>query len=84
MQALRAAALVGAEVDEPPYWLATEYIPGPTLAQAVAAHGAFSPRAGLRLLATLAEAVADVHAVNGKRAANAGTRTGPSLRIGPA
>ncbi|MFA1548631.1 serine/threonine-protein kinase [Actinomadura chokoriensis] len=65
VQAIRSphtAALVGAELDEPPYWLATEYIPGPTLAQAVAAFGAFSPRAGLRLLATLAEAVADVHA----------------------
>ncbi|TYB48685.1 serine/threonine-protein kinase [Actinomadura chibensis] len=65
VQAIRSphtAALVGAGLDEPPYWLATEYIPGPTLAQAVAAQGAFSPRAGLRLLAALAEAVADVHA----------------------
>lgn len=65
VQAIRSphtAALVGAGLDKLPYWLATEYIPGPTLAQAVAAHGAFSPRAGLRLLAALAEAVADVHA----------------------
>lgn len=39
-----AAAMVGAGLDAPPYWLATEYVPGPTLRQAVAAHGPLPPR----------------------------------------
>lgn len=34
-----AAAMVGAGLEAPPYWLATEYVPGPTLRQAVAEHG---------------------------------------------
>jgi hypothetical protein len=55
------AALVGAGLDAPPYWLATEYVPGPTLAQAVAAYGPLPPATALRLTAALAEALADVH-----------------------
>ncbi|KAA6215598.1 serine/threonine-protein kinase [Streptomyces filamentosus] len=56
------AQLVGASLDEPPYWLATEYVPGPTLRQAVAAEGAFVPEACRRLFEELAVALADVHA----------------------
>ncbi|MFF9472244.1 serine/threonine-protein kinase [Streptomyces roseolus] len=56
------ARLVDASLDEPPYWLATEYVPGPTLRQAVAAEGTFTPEAGRRLFEALAVALADVHA----------------------
>src|SRR5205807_1057731 len=34
-----AAALVEAEVQRPPYWLATDYVPGPTLSQAISGMG---------------------------------------------
>jgi hypothetical protein len=56
------AALVGAGLDAPPYWLATEYVPGPTLAQAVAEHGPLPASTVRRLLGALAEALADIHA----------------------
>ncbi|MFH8255431.1 serine/threonine-protein kinase [Streptomyces roseolus] len=56
------ARLVDASLDEPPYWLATEYVPGPTLRQAVAAEGAFTPVACRGLFEALAVALADVHA----------------------
>ena len=43
-------------------WLATEYIPGPTLGQALTKHGRL-PEASVRLLAAgLAEALRDIHA----------------------
>ncbi|MCO6004223.1 serine/threonine protein kinase [Actinoallomurus purpureus] len=56
------AALVGAGLDAPPYWLATEYVQGPTLAQAVARYGPLPVPTCLRLMAALGEALADVHA----------------------
>lgn len=56
------AALVGAGLDAPPYWLATEYVQGPTLAQAVARYGPLPVATCLRLMAALGEALADVHA----------------------
>ncbi|MGW1541501.1 bifunctional serine/threonine-protein kinase/ABC transporter substrate-binding protein [Streptomyces sp. NPDC002309] len=49
-----------AEADEP--WLATEFVPGPSLAEAVAAHGPLPPRAARVLGGRLAEALASVHA----------------------
>lgn len=58
----RTARLVDASLDAPPYWLATEYVPGPTLRQAVGAEGAF-PAVRVRALgAELARALAGVHA----------------------
>lgn len=56
-----AAAMVGAGLDEPPYWLATEYVPGPTLRQAVAEHGPLPPDTCIRLLAALAQGLLEIH-----------------------
>lgn len=55
------AALIDAEVDTPPFWMATEYVPGPTLADAVEASGPFPVDLGRAVLAALAEGLADVH-----------------------
>ncbi|MFD7433025.1 bifunctional serine/threonine-protein kinase/ABC transporter substrate-binding protein [Streptomyces sp. NPDC059861] len=49
-----------AEAREP--WLATEFVPGPALAEAVAAHGPLPPRAARVLGGRLAEALTSVHA----------------------
>ncbi|WP_432116140.1 serine/threonine-protein kinase [Streptomyces sp. S1] len=58
----RTARLVDASLDAPPYWLATEYVPGPTLRQAIGAEGPF-PAVRVRALgAELAHALAGVHA----------------------
>ncbi|TYR51649.1 serine/threonine-protein kinase [Streptomyces parvus] len=58
----RTARLIEASLDAPPYWLATEYIPGPTLRQEIVAGGPF-PAAQVRALgAELAHALAGVHA----------------------
>ncbi|MFE3460890.1 serine/threonine-protein kinase [Nocardiopsis aegyptia] len=56
------AHLVDADPDGSPPWLATSYIAGPTLQQAVADHGPF-PAASVSVLgAGLAEGLAAVHA----------------------
>ncbi|WP_199487345.1 serine/threonine-protein kinase [Actinomadura spongiicola] len=55
------AAMVGAGLDAPPYWLATEYVPGPTLRQAVAEHGPLPPDTCRRLLAALAQGLLEIH-----------------------
>ncbi len=56
------AQLIEAALDASPYWLATEYVAGPTLRGAVGASGPFPPDSALRLLAALAEGLAAVHA----------------------
>ncbi|OLR92148.1 serine/threonine-protein kinase [Actinokineospora bangkokensis] len=56
------AAVVDADPDAPLPWLATEYVPGPTLADAVERHGPLPEAALLRLAAGLAEALAAIHA----------------------
>ncbi|AEN08504.1 MULTISPECIES: serine/threonine-protein kinase [unclassified Streptomyces] len=56
------AQLVDASLDTPPYWLATEYVAGPTLRQAVEAAGPLPPGSAVRLLAALAEGLVAVHA----------------------
>ncbi|AXG81721.1 protein kinase domain-containing protein [Streptomyces paludis] len=55
------AALIDAEVTTPPYWMATEYIPGPTLADAVRNTGPLPPQLCRALLAALAEGLTDIH-----------------------
>ncbi|MFF8405592.1 bifunctional serine/threonine-protein kinase/ABC transporter substrate-binding protein [Streptomyces sp. NPDC015684] len=56
------AALVDADPEAPQPWLATEYVPGPSLGEAVAAHGPL-PERTLRVLgARLAGALRDLHA----------------------
>lgn len=54
--------LVDAGPDDAAPWLATEFLPAPSLAEAVALHGPLPPR-GLRVLGSrLAEALDDIHA----------------------
>ncbi|MFF6783343.1 ABC transporter substrate-binding protein [Streptomyces sp. NPDC012510] len=56
-----AVPLVDADVDAQAPWLATAYVPGPSLAEAVAAHGPFTEY-GLRVLGgRLALALGEVH-----------------------
>jgi serine/threonine protein kinase len=55
------AAVVGADPEADPPWMATAYIPGPSLVDAVAQHGPLD-RAGVgRLGAALAEGLAAIH-----------------------
>lgn len=54
--------LVAAGPDDPTPWLATQYVPGPSLAQAVAADGPLPPRRLCTLAAALGEALVVVHA----------------------
>ncbi|GLZ43187.1 serine/threonine-protein kinase [Actinokineospora sp. NBRC 105648] len=56
------AAVVGADPDAHLPWLATEYVPGPTLHEAVSAHGPLPEPVLRRLLAGLAEALSAIHA----------------------
>ncbi|MEV7422910.1 protein kinase [Streptomyces sp. NPDC091212] len=55
------AALIDAEVTTPPYWMATEYIPGPTLYDAVMKTGPLPLELCRAVLAALAEGLADIH-----------------------
>ncbi|MEH0545250.1 protein kinase [Streptomyces sp. B21-105] len=56
------ANLIDASLDTAPYWLATEYVAGPTLGGAVRERGPMPSDSARRLLAALAEALASVHA----------------------
>lgn len=58
------ANLVDASLDRPPYWLATEYADGPTLAHAVRERQAFPAAICRGVFAALAEGLATVHAFN--------------------
>ncbi|MFI9721245.1 serine/threonine-protein kinase [Streptomyces sp. NPDC052396] len=55
------AQVVDASLAAAPYWLATEYVPGPTLSQALALRGPLPAETCFRLFAALAEALAQVH-----------------------
>ncbi|MET9676866.1 protein kinase [Streptomyces sp. NPDC006482] len=57
------ARLVDADADAPSPWLATEYVPGPSLAEAVVRSGALPVAAVRALGGALARALADVHGV---------------------
>lgn len=56
------ASVVDAAPDAETPWLATTYIPGPTLAEAIAAHGPLPVETVLALGAGMAEALSAVHA----------------------
>ncbi|WP_329400875.1 serine/threonine-protein kinase [Streptomyces melanogenes] len=56
------ANLIDASLAAPPYWLATEYVSGPTLSRAVADRGPFPADTCRKLFAALAEGLASVHA----------------------
>ncbi|MEV3986896.1 serine/threonine-protein kinase [Nonomuraea sp. NPDC049758] len=55
------AQVVDADTDTDQPWLATDYIPGPSLQQAVATHGVLPPTAVRVLGAGLAEGLAAIH-----------------------
>jgi serine/threonine protein kinase len=55
--------LIGADVDGPVPWLATAYVAGPSLADAVDEHGPLPARSVLELAAGLAEGLTAIHAV---------------------
>ncbi|MFI1013557.1 bifunctional serine/threonine-protein kinase/ABC transporter substrate-binding protein [Streptomyces sp. NPDC020965] len=54
--------VVGADPEAAEPWLATEFVPGPALAEAVAAHGPLPARTVRALGGRLAEALAGTHA----------------------
>ncbi|GGZ51456.1 hypothetical protein GCM10010371_08980 [Streptomyces subrutilus] len=56
------ASLIDASLEEAPYWLATEYVAGPTLAAAVRTAGPFGSGTCRGVGAALAEGLASVHA----------------------
>ncbi|MFE6633724.1 PQQ-binding-like beta-propeller repeat protein [Streptomyces tendae] len=58
------AAVVDADPEGDPAWLATEYVPGLSLQEAVARHGVWPQEAVRGLGAALAEALAAVHAAD--------------------
>ncbi|MFC8079606.1 PQQ-binding-like beta-propeller repeat protein [Streptomyces sp. NPDC057307] len=55
------APVVDADPDAERPWMATSYIPGPTLAEQVKSNGPMSPAELRRLTAGLAEALRDIH-----------------------
>jgi len=59
---LFTAPVVDADLDAPMPWLATAYVPGPSLADAVARHGPLPVRSVLALAAGLAEGLEAIHA----------------------
>ncbi len=56
------APVIDADTDGPTPWLATAYVPGPSLADAVSAHGPLPVSSVLRLAAGLAEGLSAIHA----------------------
>ncbi len=62
VQGLYTAAVVDADSEAPVPWLATAYVPGPTLHSAVAGHGPLPLRTVFRLMAGVAEGLRAIHA----------------------
>ena len=56
------AALIGADADSPVPWLATAYVPGPSLADAVAERGPLPAASVRELAAGLAAGLSGIHA----------------------
>jgi serine/threonine protein kinase len=56
------APVVASGLDDDPPWLATAYVPGPSLAEVIAGHGPLAEPAVWRLAAGLTEALQAVHA----------------------
>jgi len=59
---LFTAPVIDADVDGPLPWLATAYVEGPSLADAVSQHGPLPPRSVLALAKGLAEGLGAIHA----------------------
>ncbi|WP_202124360.1 serine/threonine-protein kinase [Actinomadura physcomitrii] len=62
VQGFYTAPVLDADPDAPQPWLATAYVAGPTLQEAVAEHGPLPPPTVAHILAGCAEALASVHA----------------------
>lgn len=62
VQGLYTAPVIDFDTDGPQPWLATAYVPGPSLAHAVSQHGALPPRTVLLLTVGVAEALHVIHA----------------------
>ena len=56
------AAVVDADIDAPVPWLATAYVPGPALNEAITRHGPLPATSVLALAAGLAEGLGAIHA----------------------
>ncbi|MBT2478946.1 serine/threonine-protein kinase [Streptomyces sp. ISL-94] len=61
VQGLYTAPVIDSDTDGPGPWLATAYVPGPTLSAAVAEHGPLPGRTILMLVAGIAEALQVIH-----------------------
>ncbi|MFD7256465.1 serine/threonine-protein kinase [Streptomyces sp. NPDC059874] len=61
VQGLYTAPVMDSDTDGPNPWLATAYVPGPTLSAAVAEHGPLPARTILMLVAGIAEALQVIH-----------------------
>ena len=64
VQGLHTAPVVDAESEASQPWLATAYVPGPSLQQAVTEHGPLPLPTVFRLLAGVAEGLTAIHACN--------------------
>jgi eukaryotic-like serine/threonine-protein kinase len=62
MNGVHTAPLVDADLDGPVPWLATAYVSGPSLAEAVTSYGSLPTSSLLGLAAGLAEALTAIHA----------------------
>ncbi|MFD1544060.1 serine/threonine-protein kinase [Nonomuraea guangzhouensis] len=63
VQSLYTAPVVDADPQSRTPWLATAYVPGPSLDKAVARHGPLPPRTVLTMVCGVAEALQAIHAV---------------------
>jgi protein kinase-like protein/putative peptidoglycan binding protein len=63
VQGLYTVPVLEADTEGPVPWLATAYVAGPSLSEAVAAHGPLSEHTVLLLVAGVAEALQSIHAV---------------------
>ncbi|MFE7093732.1 serine/threonine-protein kinase [Streptomyces erythrochromogenes] len=61
VQGLYTAPVIDSDTEGPRPWLATAYVPGPSLAHAVARHGALPVRSVLLLTVGVAEALHVIH-----------------------
>ncbi|MEU8943299.1 MULTISPECIES: serine/threonine-protein kinase [Streptomyces] len=61
VQGLYTAPVIDSDADGPTPWLATAYVPGPTVSAAVAEHGRLPARTVLMLTAGIAEALQVIH-----------------------
>ena len=64
VRGLYTAELVDADPEADPPWLATAYVPGPSLQQVLDTRGPMPEAEAFRLIAGVAEALAAIHAAN--------------------